>query len=918
MSTLKKVLALTLALAMILSVSAFAGYKADTYKDAASIDEDCEDAVELMYALEIMKGDTQGNFRPNDTITRAEVAKMIYVIKNYGKDDQAATYQDAKLFSDVPATAWYAGYVNYCGVTKLIQGRGNGTFGPNDPVTTAAAAKMLLTAIGYDAELRGYTGANWDKNVLSDAAIVGLLDDYKYTTIGNAPRQWVAVMFQNALLNALTYETMAALPFNGLLTANNMTQYGNIVTLGQKYYDLYDETVYAFATHYAYIDEVELSEATSTKAAVYSTVASSGKVLFSDGTELKGTGLGYMDLGQKYRVIARGDEALSVRPVKSVVADDVVKNVTSKLAYATSNNDKNNKYEFTVADMVAKLDGGEVNVMDVKAGNTGFEVMTASKVRDEIAKAGVRNDAVRAIDKDGDGDIDYIIYTPVEYAVITKTGSDKYYGDYVKADDVQGNALKFNGGSNLYLDDVILTDATLEKDNFIKFTWNMDEKMYNVEVLPVIEAAEYESRKITKNEYTFEGETYNIAANAFVGVDTKLNGTNVLGEDFDLVVDGDLLVYATETDDNYANIDDVNAHLALLIKHNVGNLDRENVEQVKLMTIDGNIEYYWYDSAAAAKKDYLLDFDYDQDTDELKNDTLYIYHIDDEGWVTLEAIDAKQAGEGNLKTKLVDTFETYAKVDDTTDNRGDLDSTDSRTLYTISDEKEFRVAPSNKFFAKVDGEYKIITMEDLENGKYLKTEAQAMVKKSTYYSTFVGGYLDIDEAVVSGIGYLWVVDGNVKDIDDKTQMITVMFPDSEEPVEIEVVKGEYHDNWAYIYSQGSNVYTLTAFGGWAPVAEEDGELWNSAGKNVALDQDLFLLTVTTNYRVQNDTTVTEKTEMETAFVEKADILKVFEDMDEDTYDYTITYTTDKNADKVEVFYLNVVRDMIEAQPADIH
>jgi hypothetical protein len=33
MSTFKKVLALTLALAMVLSVSVFAGYKADTYKD---------------------------------------------------------------------------------------------------------------------------------------------------------------------------------------------------------------------------------------------------------------------------------------------------------------------------------------------------------------------------------------------------------------------------------------------------------------------------------------------------------------------------------------------------------------------------------------------------------------------------------------------------------------------------------------------------------------------------------------------------------------------------------------------------------------------------------------------------------------------------------------------------------------------
>ena len=77
MSTFKKLLALTLALAMVLSVSAFAGYKADTYKDAAGIDEDCEDAIELMYALDIMKGDANGNFNPTATIKRAEIAKMI-------------------------------------------------------------------------------------------------------------------------------------------------------------------------------------------------------------------------------------------------------------------------------------------------------------------------------------------------------------------------------------------------------------------------------------------------------------------------------------------------------------------------------------------------------------------------------------------------------------------------------------------------------------------------------------------------------------------------------------------------------------------------------------------------------------------------------------------------------------------------
>ena len=108
MSTFKKLLALTLALAMVLSVSAFAGYSADTYADADKINGDCEDAIELLYALDIMKGDGK-NFNPEASVTRAEMAKMIYVILNYGKDDKAVTYTGAKMFSDVAAGTWYAG-----------------------------------------------------------------------------------------------------------------------------------------------------------------------------------------------------------------------------------------------------------------------------------------------------------------------------------------------------------------------------------------------------------------------------------------------------------------------------------------------------------------------------------------------------------------------------------------------------------------------------------------------------------------------------------------------------------------------------------------------------------------------------------------------------------------------------------------
>ena len=108
--SMKKLLALVLALTMVLSVSAAAAYTVAPYGDAEQVNEDCEVAVQLLYSLDIMKGDDKGNFRPEATITRAEVAKMIYVILNYGDDDKAVNYTGAKIFSDVKAGDWYEGY----------------------------------------------------------------------------------------------------------------------------------------------------------------------------------------------------------------------------------------------------------------------------------------------------------------------------------------------------------------------------------------------------------------------------------------------------------------------------------------------------------------------------------------------------------------------------------------------------------------------------------------------------------------------------------------------------------------------------------------------------------------------------------------------------------------------------------------
>lgn len=553
MSTLKKILALSLALAMILSVSVFAGYTTDSYKDAAAIDKDAAEAVELMYALDIMTGDEKGNFNPNATITRAEVAKMIYVILNKGKDDKAATYAAAQLFTDVPSTAWYAGYINYLAAVGLVNGS-EGKFYPTNPVKTAEAAKMLLTAIGYNSEDRQYVGANWAKNVLNDASIVGLLSStYKYGADinGAAPRQWVAVMFANALLDAFTFNTVVPSGYNGIFGSGTaVAGTDKFIKFGKKYYNLYDNEVYAYATPTAYIDTIE-------KATNH--YATKNYVLFSDGNEFKGTGLGYMDLGQKYRVIARGDKALSVRPVTSVVADATVAEITYKFEY----NKGSSTRMFTIGDMTASFADTKINAFSnykTKDGKASAVDFTESNL---IGKLDAQcNDLVRAIDRNGDGEIDYIILVYSDYAYVNKAATDKS-GDYVIfGDPYTGKATT----GKLWLGGAVACDEELVAGNFVKSTWNLDNGNYDLEVLPVATEVKYTKKTGIKTPvYTIGDVEYLLASKGFTDnakmAELKKNTkTNV-------AYDEGLAVYVGKYTFAYTDIEDIYNQLGVFVEN---------------------------------------------------------------------------------------------------------------------------------------------------------------------------------------------------------------------------------------------------------------------------------------------------------------------------------------------------------------
>ena len=170
---MKKFLSLVLALVMTMSlVTVSAGAK--DFTDSSKIQY--TEAVDVMSAVKVIDGYTDGSFNPSATLTRGAAAKIICNLI-LGPTTASALVADAAPYKDVPTNHTFAGYIAYCQKEGIISGYADGTFKPANSLTGYAFMKMLLGALGYKAENEGYTGPNWSINVAKRALNVGLNDD---------------------------------------------------------------------------------------------------------------------------------------------------------------------------------------------------------------------------------------------------------------------------------------------------------------------------------------------------------------------------------------------------------------------------------------------------------------------------------------------------------------------------------------------------------------------------------------------------------------------------------------------------------------------------------------------------------------------------------------------------------------------
>ncbi len=189
MKNLKRIIALVAVFALALTTIASAASFTDVADDSAYYR-----AVEQLHKIGIIDGYTDGTFKPEQTVTRAEMAKLIAAMQGYA---ESAEGKSVTKFSDVPSTHWASGYIASATGTA-INGLPDGTFAPDKPVKYEEAVKMIMATLGYTviAEAEG----GYPMGYVSAAIKEKVTEDVTNANIGaDASRGTIAQLIYNAI-----------------------------------------------------------------------------------------------------------------------------------------------------------------------------------------------------------------------------------------------------------------------------------------------------------------------------------------------------------------------------------------------------------------------------------------------------------------------------------------------------------------------------------------------------------------------------------------------------------------------------------------------------------------------------------------------------------------------------------------------
>lgn len=254
----KKIISLVLALVMVLGTfsSVFAAEptkKAEAKKAEAG--EKVEKVVgkdnKIQYVIDkkLVEGYEDGNYGLDKNIKRSEITRLL-VLAN-GNEELAKQLQGSmKIYSDVDAKHWANGVISV-GTTvpsdangiAMLAGYPDGSFKPENDVTYAELAKMLVVLVKEDLTADMVKNAKWATSWMTWAAQLGILDDVNVVDSNKAANRADAfTMVYNALYAMKEFKRVPANETRGIVS--NLTN--SKLTLNQdseKEYTITGDTV---------------------------------------------------------------------------------------------------------------------------------------------------------------------------------------------------------------------------------------------------------------------------------------------------------------------------------------------------------------------------------------------------------------------------------------------------------------------------------------------------------------------------------------------------------------------------------------------------------------------------------------------------------------------------------------------------
>ncbi len=244
-------LALLLALALLLPMLPVRADEAQPADAALQTETAPEQSGEAAVRLpdeahaRYINGDQNGAFRPKDSLTRAELATIIYNLGSYPKGSTA--------FTDVKPTAWYAEAIYALAAQGILQGFSDGSFRPQSAVTRAQVVTILQRLSGEAAPEEVTTFPDvadtfWAYGAICLAQSKGWVKGYEDGSF--RPNRAVTRAEIVTILNRY----LGRVPDRAAIDADpNLRFFPDVAKTSWYYYDVMEASV----THRAHYDETE-------------------------------------------------------------------------------------------------------------------------------------------------------------------------------------------------------------------------------------------------------------------------------------------------------------------------------------------------------------------------------------------------------------------------------------------------------------------------------------------------------------------------------------------------------------------------------------------------------------------------------------------------------------------------------------